>query len=100
LAQHFAAVHDGDAGRRAAEYFMLAGHDAIARNAPAVAATFFGEALSTLTVADDEPRRIDALIGLGNAQFHAADSAYRSTLLDAAHRATAIDDADRLAAAA
>src|SRR5699024_10273118 len=97
LARHLAATNDRQAHMRATRYFMLAGDDSLSRNAPTVAADFYGEAVR---MAGDETLVIDALIGLGTAQFHAADSTYRATLLEAAQRATAIDDSARLAAAA
>lgn len=98
LAQHLAGTNHPDAWIRASRYFMLAGDDSLARNAPTVAADFYGEAMRL--AAGNEALSIDALIALGTAQFHSADFTYRGTLLEAAQRATAIDDAVRLAAAA
>jgi DNA-binding SARP family transcriptional activator len=100
LAHHFAQARDVD---KAIDYASRAGDRALAQLAHDEAAAYYRQALEHLDPAgrpDDEARRCELLISLGEAQRRAGDAAHRQTLLDAAHLAQQLDDATALARAA
>jgi class 3 adenylate cyclase len=104
LAHHFsrAAAPAADAGKAIA-YSARAGDRALAQLAHDEAATYYGQALELLDVADgpvDEAQRLGLLLALGEAQRRAGNPAYRETLLAAAGRARARGDAEALSQAA
>lgn len=102
LAHHWvAATKPADAGK-AAGYARRAGQAALDALAPDEATRWFRQAVELLDTGSspDPVERLDALIGLGDAQRQAGDHAYRETLLDAAREAARLDDTDRLVAAA
>jgi len=96
LTHHWVQV--GTEPEKALSYATRAGDRALAQLAFDEAAGFFAQAL-TLVEAED-PRQVDLLISLGDAQRRAGDAAHRDTLLAAAKLAQAQGDADRLARAA
>ncbi len=102
LAHHWiAATRPADAAK-AAHYALAAGARALAALAPDEAIRWFRQAVELL---DADPHgapleRLDARIGLGDAQRQAGDPGYRETLLDAAAEAARRNDTDRLVAAA
>src|SRR2546430_129674 len=75
------------------------GGRALGQLAPGEARRWYAQALEQLDAHDDDERRREALIGLGEAQRQVGDPAYRQTLLDAARRAELMGDADHLARA-
>jgi class 3 adenylate cyclase len=88
---------------RAVEYARRAGDRALTQLAHDEAAAYYASALDLLDAggADPaDPRRVELLIGRGEAQRRASDPAYRQTLLDAARLARELGDADALARAA
>ena len=96
LARHWAlAVHAVDTVK-ALDYALLAGRRALEQLAPDEARRWFAQALEQLESHDDDDRRREALIGLGEAQRQIGDPGYRETLLDAARRAELAGDADQL----
>ena len=111
LAHHCArAVVPGedDSAARAVDYAARAGERALAQLAHDEAVAYYRQALKLLDDAggggaepgDGEGRRLELLIGLGEAQRRAGDPEHRATLLDAADRARRRGDADALARAA
>jgi class 3 adenylate cyclase len=88
---------------RAVEWARRAGDRALTQLAHDEAASYYASALDLLdaggTVQNDE-RRVELLIGRGEAQRRASDPAYRQTLLNAARLARQLGDADALARAA
>jgi hypothetical protein len=88
---------------RAVDYARRAGDQALAQLAHDEAANYYASGLELLDSggADPaDPRRLELLIGRGEAQRRAADPGYRDTLLDAAHLAEQLGDASALARAA
>src|SRR5207253_2342359 len=94
---------------RALDYAARAGDRALAQLAHDEAVAYYRQALqlcddaagSGVALGDDEERRrLELLIALGNAQRRAGDPDHRETLLDAADRARRRGDADALARAA
>ncbi len=88
---------------KAVDYARKAGDRAIAQLAHDEAATYYASGLDLLDAggaAANDPRRIELLIGRGEAQRRATDPAYRETLLDAARLARHLGDADALTRAA
>ena len=87
----------------AVEYARRAGDRALAQLANNEAANYYASGLDLLDAggADrSDPRRVDLLIGRGEAQRRTPDPAYRDTLLDAARLARELGDAQALARAA
>src|SRR6185295_20280678 len=87
----------------AVEYARRAGDRALAQLANNEAANYYASGLDLLDAggADrSDPRRVDLLIGRGEAQRRTPDPAYRDTLLDAAQLARELGDAQALARAA
>ncbi|MBV9309303.1 MAG: AAA family ATPase [Solirubrobacterales bacterium] len=94
LANHWGhAVVTADQ-QKAVRYARQAGEQALAELAPDDALRWFNQALEL--VGDDEQVRCDLLTGIGTAQKHLGDPAFRATLLDAAAVARRIDDVQRL----
>jgi tetratricopeptide (TPR) repeat protein len=87
---------------RAVEFARRAGDRALAQLAHDEAARYYASGLELLGAGADpaDPRRVELLIGLGEARRRAADPGYRQTLLDAAHLARDLGDTRCLARAA
>ena len=88
---------------RAVEYARRAGDRALAQLAHDEAARYYASGLELLDAGGappSDPRRLELLIGRGEAQRRAADPGYRQTLLDAARLARQLGDARALARAA
>ncbi|MDQ1514894.1 MAG: hypothetical protein QOE80_724, partial [Actinomycetota bacterium] len=88
---------------KAVDYARRAGDRVLAQLAHDEAANYYASGLDLLDAgaADPaDPRRLELLIGRGEAQRRAADPGYRQTLLDAAHLAAQLGDAPALARAA
>jgi class 3 adenylate cyclase len=88
---------------KAVAYARRAGDRALAQLAHDEAADYYASGLDLLDAggADPaDPRRLELLIGRGEAQRRAGDPGYRQTLLDAAHLARQLGDAPALARAA
>jgi class 3 adenylate cyclase len=88
---------------RAVEYAQRAGDRALAQLAHDEAAQYYASGLDLLDAGDadaDDPRRLELLIGRGEAQRRAGDEGYRQTLLEAADLARRVGDANALARAA
>jgi class 3 adenylate cyclase len=104
LAHHWAKASAPVADvTRAVEYAQRAGDRALAQLANDEAAKYYASGLDLLDVGEadaDDPRRLELLIGRGEAQRRASDPGYRQTLLDAARLAAQLDDASALARAA
>ena len=85
---------------RAVEYAQRAGDRALTQLAHDEAASYYASALDLLDAggADPaDPRRVELLIGRGEAQRRAGDTRSRETLLDAARLAHHLGDTDALA---
>lgn len=88
---------------RAVEYARRAGDRALAQLANNEAANYYVSGLDLLDAAGAgcaDLRRVELLIGLGEAQRRIPDPAYRDTLLNAARLARELGDAHALARAA
>ena len=88
---------------RAVEYAQKAGDRALTQLAHDEAARYYASGLGLLDAAGADladARRLELLIGAGEAQRRAGDPDYRRTLLDAAHMAREMGDARSLARAA
>ena len=88
---------------RAVEYARRAGDRALGQLAHDEAARYYASGLDLLDaghVDRTDSRRVELLIGRGDAQRRAGDSGYRQTLLDAAHLAEELGDSAALARAA
>jgi class 3 adenylate cyclase len=88
---------------RAVEYARRAGDRALAQLAHDEAVSYYASALDLLDaggVDPADPRRVELLIGRGEAQRRAGDRSYSQTLLDAARLAQDLGDAEALARAA
>ena len=103
LAHHWARASAPAADTaRAIDYAARAGDRALAQLAHDEAASYYRQALELLAVAEDvsdDGRRVELLIGLGEAQRRAGDRAHRETLLEAARLAADRGDADAQARA-
>ncbi|MGQ0716101.1 MAG: ATP-binding protein [Pseudonocardiales bacterium] len=103
LAHHFAlAATEGEAAT-AVGYTWRAGDRALSQLAHDQAVALYTRArelFDSSELADDDLRRCDLLIALGEAQRRAAHPAHRQTLLAAAAVAQRVGDVDRLAVAA
>jgi DNA-binding SARP family transcriptional activator len=96
-AHHWIAA--GTDRRRMLRAIHGAGRQALDRLGPEEAARWFHSGLELLEP-QEEQDRCELLIGLGEAQRHAGDPEYRSTLLEASVIARRRDDAEALARAA
>ncbi|HKY75154.1 MAG TPA: hypothetical protein VJS45_03370 [Acidimicrobiia bacterium] len=88
---------------RAVKYAQRAGDRALALLAHDEANSYYASGLELLDAAGTEPtdrRRVELLIGRGEAQRRGGDAGYRQTLLDAARLAGTLGDARALARAA
>jgi class 3 adenylate cyclase len=88
---------------RAVEYAQRAGDLALAQLAHDEAIRYYRSGLDLLDAGEadaDDPRRLELLIGRGEAERRAGDTGYRQTLLDAARLAEELGDAPALARAA
>ena len=98
LAHHWARAAAPAADTdQAIDYAARAGDRALAQLAYDEAAAYYRQALELLAVAEglpDDGRRVELLIGLGEAQRRAGDPAHRETLLEAARLAADRGDAD------
>jgi hypothetical protein len=84
------------------DYARRAGDRALAQLAHDEAADYYASGLDLLdagAVDPADPRRLEMLIGRGEAERRAGDPGYRQTLLDAAHLARQLGDAGALARA-
>lgn len=98
LFHHFArAVSLGDR-RRAVEHGVAAGWDALDQGAPQEAADLFTSALGL--VGDDDLRRADLLLGLGEARRRIPGADSRTCFLEAAEIARGVHDVEALGRAA
>jgi tetratricopeptide (TPR) repeat protein len=100
LAHHFARAGDVD---KAADYASRAGDRALTQLAHNEALTYYASGLDLLDAggADPaDPRRLQLLLGLGEAQRRAGDAGFRQTLLDAGHLARELGATPALARAA
>jgi class 3 adenylate cyclase/tetratricopeptide (TPR) repeat protein len=97
LAHHWARASAPAADTdRAIDYAARAGDRALAQLAYDEAAAYYHQALDLLGVVEglpDDGRRVELLIGLGDAQRRAGDRAHRETLLEAARLAADRGDA-------
>jgi DNA-binding SARP family transcriptional activator len=97
LAHHWARASSSSAETaRAVDYARRAGDRALAQFANDEAATYYRQALDLLAsarVSADDERRVELLIGLGEAQRRAGERAHRETLLEAARLAADRGDA-------
>lgn len=98
LAHHWAAASGPSARAKTLEYRMRAGRAALEQLAPDEALEWFEMALGSVS-AGEEIRR-ELLLGLGEAQVHAAKPEFRETLLEAAALSRDVADWDRLIRAA
>ena len=88
---------------RAVDYAARAGDQALAQLANDEAARYYRQGLDLLDAAGgaaDEDRRLELLIGLGDAQRRASEPASRTTLLDAGALARRLDRPEAMARAA
>jgi class 3 adenylate cyclase/tetratricopeptide (TPR) repeat protein len=88
---------------RAVDYSTRAGDRAMAQLAHDEAVAYYRQALELLDLTpghSDDPRRVNLLISLGEAQNRAGDAAHRATLLDAGRLAQRYGDALSMARAA
>jgi class 3 adenylate cyclase len=101
LAHHWAAAVQPTDTSKAVYYACVAGARALDQLAPDEAVRWYRHALELLDRSpDDPPRRVEILLGLGDAEHQVGDPAYRQTLLDAAHLADQLGDVDSLVRAA
>ena len=104
LAHHYGqASVPTAASAKALDYAIGAGNRAFAQMAYDQAASYYQRALELLEIGadpDDDPRRLDLLLRLGDAQRLAGDPAHRETLLAAGRLAAELGDADALARSA
>ncbi len=88
---------------RAVEYARRAGDRALGQFANDEAAAYYASGLELLDAGGagpDDVRRLELLIGRGEAQRRAGDPGYRQSLLDAANLARRVGDTDALVRAA
>ena len=103
LAHHYTRAAASTETVKAMEYAARAGDRALAQLAHDEAVAYYRQALELLGLAgapSDEPRRLELLISLGEAQRRAGDPEHRQTLLGAAALANRTGGADALARAA
>ena len=102
LAYHWVSGATPAEAGKAAAYADRAGKLALEALAPEEAIRWFRQAVDLLDAAPshDPHQRLEAVVGLGDAQRQAGDPAYRETLLAAAAEATRLGDTRRLVAAA
>lgn len=81
IATHWAAAGP-DSLEKGGEWAARAGEEALAALSPEDAVSWFVRALEV--IADEDDRRVDLLIALGNAQRWGDPDSFRQTLLDAA----------------
>ncbi len=101
LAHHWLAASKPADTNKAAGYAHRAGEQALAALAPDEAIRWFKQTVELLDAQAPGGAlpRLDALIGLGDAQRHAGDPEFRETLLAAAASAAALEETERLVAA-
>ena len=102
LAHHWSrASLDPAETSRAIDYSIRAGDRSALQLANDEAMAYYRQALQLIDAsADDDPRRLDLLISLGEAMRRAGDPAHRELLLDAARLAQRRGDIPQLARAA
>ncbi|MCU1467748.1 MAG: hypothetical protein JWM72_3676 [Actinomycetia bacterium] len=102
LAYHWAEATRALDSAKAVDYARLAGERALAQLAPDEAVRWYDQALELLKQQPDYAARTHAelLIGLGTAQRHGGDRAFRDTLLGAANVAATAGADDLLVRAA
>jgi class 3 adenylate cyclase/tetratricopeptide (TPR) repeat protein len=104
LAHHYArAAAPRAETAKAVTYTQRAGDRALAQLANDEAVTYYRQALEMIDTVEGEPvdpRRLDLLIALGEAQRRAGDADHRETLLEAARVAIERGDSTALARAA
>jgi class 3 adenylate cyclase/tetratricopeptide (TPR) repeat protein len=98
LAYHWAATHQSGSITKAVYYSAVAGRRALDLLAPDEALRWFTQALESLDRDgdDDQLRRVELLVGLGDAQRQCGISDHRQTLLDASRLADQIGATDLL----
>ena len=101
LAKHWTAATTTVDSERAAGYALQAGDRALSQLAPGEALRWFRQATELIEARADPPAamRLDALIGLGEAQRQVGDAGFRETLLTAARLALEAADDKRVTAA-
>ena len=103
LAHHYGQASVPAASEKALLYAIGAGDRAVAQMANDQAASYYQRALELLEVvepAGDDPRRLDLLLRLGDAQRRAGDPAHRETLLAAGRLAAELENPEALARSA
>jgi tetratricopeptide (TPR) repeat protein len=102
LAHHFLQAAEGGDVDKAVEYASRAAAEALEGTAYEEAARHYEQALDALRLGEtDEPRRAELLIGRGDAELRAGETAKaRTTLLEAAALARRLGRGDLLARAA
>jgi len=98
LAFHWGAALEAIGSTKAVHYAALAGQRALDLLAPDEALRWFTQALERLdrSAEPDSRRRVDLLVGLGDAQRQCGIAAYRETLLEATRLADEIGDVELL----
>src|SRR6202035_432183 len=84
LANHFSRAVVAADRTKALDYARRAGERALEQLAPDQALRWFNQALELMGPDAEESERCELLIGVGTAQKHLGDAAFRATLLDAA----------------
>jgi hypothetical protein len=100
LAHHYGRAYAGGAVTKAVDYAARAGERALGQLAQRRSGEHYHSAPDVLDVAgapDTDPQRLEPLLGVGEAQIGAGDSASRQTLLDAARVARRLGNAPCLA---
>ena len=102
LARHWYEATQPSDVRKAYQYSLEAGDQALERLAPDEAIRWFNQALELVAMLGPESvvGRCDSLIRLGEAQRQAGNPAFRETLLEATALAQELDDSERLVSAA
>ncbi len=96
LANHFSRAVVTTDHSKAVSYARRAGERALEELAPDEALRWFNQALELLGQGGEESERCDLLTGIGIAQKHLGDAAFRATLLEAAGIARRTGAVDRL----
>jgi DNA-binding SARP family transcriptional activator/tetratricopeptide (TPR) repeat protein len=101
LAHHWAETNDPDSPQKAIAYARAAGDQALRQLAPDEALRWYTRVLSLLeqNPVEDPLLRCQLLVGIGQAQRQAGNSAFRESLLDAARMAKQLGATDLLVAA-
>lgn len=101
LAHHWAETNDPDSAQKAIEHARAAGDQALRQLAPDEALRWYTRVNSLLeqNPVDDPLLSCQLLVGIGQAQRQAGDSAYRESLLSAARMARRLGATDLLVAA-